>query len=180
MREEVLHELAQLVAQCADRRKLQDDNPDYFRAEVASRELLLAWLLPNDDGFPVSAEIVRRVSLLKNLLQGSAEDYAPLVTVASRYVDLPTAVAQALLDSTMLVLLAALRDGASVLVVTFEPDGLEFTPTVRIESDSPGVAALPETHTDRLAISALRDIGGDWGANQTAHETWEVVLRVPA
>jgi len=181
--------VAAFLEQCAQQRAgavstLYEDDPmrlpRMLQAEAAGRELMAA--LVRSDPYPdisLGAVIRRLIGYVQTILNAStpAEEIVPLLTVRAHHVTVGADAARLLRDTTVLLVLAALDDGAQNVEVRLDSECAGTCLTV--ESDRPGIAVgLP-------ALNALRDnigaCGGTWKTISAAHgSSWLVHISIPA
>src|SRR6266542_3177418 len=124
--------VAAFLEQCAQQRAgavstLYEDDPmrlpRMLQAEAAGRELMAALVRP--DPYPdisLGAVIRRLVGYIQTILTAStpAEEITPLLTVRTHHVSVGADAARLLRDAAILLVLAALDDGAQEVAVRLD------------------------------------------------------------
>jgi hypothetical protein len=180
--------VAALLELCAQRRAgvisapYQEDPVQFARmlqAEAAGRELMAA--LVRSDPYPdisLGAVIRRLVGYIQTILTAStpAEEITPLLTVRTHYVTVGADAARLLRDAAILLVLAALDDGAQEVAVRL--DGTSAEACLIVESDRPGMMAdLPSLVSLRATVAAG---GGTWNTACATHgASWLVHVTIP-
>ncbi|HEU4328903.1 MAG TPA: hypothetical protein VFS21_37545 [Roseiflexaceae bacterium] len=154
----------------------------HLRAAEAGQDGLLTLLLRPavSPSTTLGGELDRFVTCLRTLVLCSYERRDFLLTYHSRHVELAMIAAQALRDAALLLLIWTLDDGAVDIALSLEHDDHGWA-VVRLESRHPGIATLPEQHERvRTIVELLAPLGGLLERRKTDHQTWEVLLTLPA
>jgi len=181
--------VAAFLEQCAQQRarfsiRYQQDDPTrlarMLQAEAAGRELMAA--LVRSDPYPdmsVCAILRRLIGYIQTVIAVSTPDeqVEPLLTVRVHYVRVDTYAARLLCEAAMVLLLAALDDGALNIDVRLDSEGTSAR--LAVESDRPCITAdLPAFQAIRGSIAVG---GGAWEAECAPHgSSWLVHVRIPS
>jgi hypothetical protein len=154
--------------------------PRMLQAEAAGRELMAALVRPDPyPGVSLGAVLHRLVGYLQTVLTASTPDdqIAPMLTVHVRRVLIRADIARLLRDAAILLVLAALDDGAQNVDVRLDNERGETR--LIVESDRPAITAdLPALYELRANIAAQ---GGTWETACATHgASWLVQITIPA